>query len=400
MVLTLISAVLFGSCKKDYSEADDYQTYYLKSFGSNNNEGFGFLNACKDGHLYTGGWISTDSIQYILQMDYDRFGKKINSSQLAFESPSAYGSRLSDGTFILGNRGYDWKARFDADGKKMGEFEDPSGGYNYWHTRPILLENGQIGYGLSNGITSSTSQSYLVELNGDMTFNTGYPVSDQDMDGKVLQVMYDKNDGNVLSFSGNMYRNPWDFSSPIVAFTARIDLVNQMNSVLRFAIPADSGQSTYVVDRVVTNDGSLVQLFSSGFYYLTNGDSRCGSYFEMMKWSEDRQTVHWRNKYSIGLKMVVPYAMTQTNQGDFIIVGSTRNGQGDTRYPFVVKIDKDGNLLENKIFFNLFDGTFRYGYQESNGDFYFAGEMELFGKKSTGSDAIIVKTDAQLNFNK
>lgn len=397
-LLLLLSCSVFSACTREVSEMEDEHRYFFKRFGDRQNQGFKFINASLSGKLFVQGFDDNDTVSNGLTVTFDKFGKEVNRTLYPRFQSIPLGSRFQDGSFVLGDVAYNWLASYDAAGNLLAEGEFGTTGNNtHIHGEPIKLKDGKIAFGMTNGIGSGVATSSIVILDPSLQIEGIYSIFESDVNGHLTQLEIDRVDGNDFYYSGTMYRNPWSFSNPFRSFVARFNLTDPTRDFVIHIPPADSLKNDIVIDRVVLNDEGLVQVLSGGSWLLNGWENHGGKSFDLLNWDSERN-LRWRKSFSLGFAIHSPIGISTNKRGELFVVGNVCNGNNDPFYPFVIKMDKEGNVLWKKVYYEIFDGVLTDVHENVDGDLLFCGYLELFGRKSEAGDGIILKTDAYGNY--
>ncbi|MBI1221698.1 MAG: hypothetical protein GC180_03755 [Bacteroidetes bacterium] len=387
---------MLSACQKSVNEEYGKHPYFFKRFGSQNEEAAVFINDCIGNKIYVSAYVATNTDEFIDTYQYSEYGIVLQNGREVSSYGVATGYRFEDGSYAVGKLYINDLAKYNADGSLVGRYQN-SGNMDYFHGTPIVLSNKHVAFGLANGFGAYSSHNYIYELDETMKFYTVHEVLESNALGHVIRMEIDRIEGNDYYCSGSMIPSPWQFSDKHRTFVARFNFSNPANNFVKIVSPSDINLDDNMVAKANLSDGGLVQLISPGFFLIGPRADLGGKFFELVRWDKERNLI-WRNKFGLGFNITTPTRITINEKGELLVVGQVKNGATDPAFPFIMKIDASGNEIFHRVYPEIFDGGINYGYEASNGDFYFAGVIQLFGENVLAHDGFILKTDAKGNF--
>jgi hypothetical protein len=291
----------------------------------------------------------------------------------------------SDGGYILAGYSYSekqtnsdgWLIKLDSEGKST--WEQTYGGstdgflYSVKHT----IDNGYIVAGKIYYYSSDTSDGWLIKI-------------DSEGEGQWQQILHGDKDDCILSVEETS-----DNDYALAGFTTSAGSGEEDIWLLKVNQDRDIVWENVWGGARLDQANAIIQTRDGGFATLFYYESfRHGSDDDWLYKIDSNGIKHWQRTYG-GEKQDIPLTISQTDDGGFIIAGSTESFGVGGADVWLIRTDELGNHRWNTTFGGSLDDIGYAVQQTDDGGFIIAGSTESFG--SGGADMWLIKTDQHGN---
>jgi len=297
-------------------------------------------------------------------------------------------TKLSDGTFFCSSSDH----FFDMDGSANLQWAVDSSVLNYYFQgSQVVMNGGNYLMGLSEGYFSANQTlNVIFRYDKNHVLLSSDSFVDPAKTGKTLSIwaLELRQDGEYNVF-GSKYANPsWNWDDPL-----RIYIGKTASKVLNIHV-LDSGLTRYsdhITNYINTADSGFLINASRYDYKSAN------SYILIIKLDKDLnfQSEH---TYSYNTLSTTGYGISPCRDGGYLISGGYNTSLANTNSnPYVLRIDKKGNKLWDKVISMPGSSWFNSGIELQDGSLMFTGSTSSYGKGVSRKSAFLVKLDANGN---
>lgn len=397
----LLSVALLGfliglqACVKNAAFEELNSRTYLRSFGDEQNDYAELVYELSNREILVIG-----STYKEVRIDrFNEFGHLIAHDSFAKSSQDKLlGTKLRSGGFAISFLKNTEMALISNEGKLTftGQFWRRQNSADF--SSFCEGDNGSLYISYTNGqYTGSPGDNYISEVNDKGIELRYFKIIDKALRGKVLDLKVMRNEGDVFWLTGSIFANsPWSWSDRPKQFIAKYDGPRNKVTAISVLDLADNSESDFVINYANNSDGSFVTLVSGGYAEL-GYSGRNNPTFELIKITESLDII-WKKRYDIGALDVYPSKVLACRDGGFLTIGFCYTTGSNATRPYLLKTDKDGNVVLQKIF--NFGGTSWFSSVEEtqNGDFIFAGTTTVFGAGKEDISPFILRTDKNGNY--
>ena len=349
-------------------------------------EGFSVQQTTDNGFIIT-GYTSNDE-QDILLIKTDSLGDTLWTSSL-IEPCDQYGHSIqqtNDGGYIIGGtkeingpnscHGDMWLIKFDSNGNPL--WEKMFGSNSYEEGRSVQQTN-DGGYVITGSVSTLSNQKDVYVVKTDMNGN----------------IQWDKSYGNGLNDIGYSIKQTSDGGYIITGTT-------ELDSVINIYLIKTDNLGDTLWTRSFGNSfsyeiGYSVQQTTDGGYIICGSTSSLMNYIYVIK-TDSSGNIVWTHTYGDG-EEDVGYSIQQTSDGGYIMTGKIEDngingvlGESDL---YLIKIDSLGDTTWTEKFDSgNWNSDIGYSVQETNnGGYVISGSTDSW----SGLYVYLIKTDFQGN---
>lgn len=386
------------SCRKEVDHEQSRHRTFMRVMGDPYTDLGTFISETNDGGILVAGVGGPD--RSLTRFRFDAFGLQLETDSIDGSGGLIFGTRLKGGGFFLNGMHTPLVVRVSDAGQVLANtwFDASLGGSGYRFTRVAEEDGSKALYvAYTNGPTNgSPSKTYVSELSYDGVELRYFTLPDVLFGGKVLSVQVVRANANLLWLTGSLFdKKPFSWADAEKSFVAIYDInTGQMTKVHIYDVNDDS-ESDWLISSFVQKNGSIISLIS-GSYFAWDGTALVNPEFEVFSTSENGEP-GWRKRVNIGTISTYPMDIQPMADGGFLITGYCFGKEFKHSRPFIVRLDKNGEVIMGKVVQFLGPAEFISCFESKDHRLLFTGYSYSHGTGKDEANTVIVATDMNGN---
>lgn len=394
----------FIACKKEVNQSIIQSDKFLKIYTDFGRESLNFIKQTEDqGYLLIGNRVDSLIIYKVDKNGNLEWKNKL--SEIDFNG--VYAVSLKDGSIIiisLIKNGH--MCKLDKNGNIVFITKYIWGGIGsnqiFYNSIPTQLNDGTFALPYTNGgATGSESNNRIAFINQDGFYFDSQTIYDSLLKPEnyarfknlELAIIKCEKKGDYF-FSGRCFPNwngNWNSNQDVYVSKQKYD---------------DKGNLLYSKTKII--DKKQVNYDNTSYYHTRLKDGvlliinrKNNNYFNDCRIYKvnDSLDIEWELDLNATPYGTDCYAATECPDGNFLITGNCFLIDKLNTQPLAIKISKNGSIIWQKIFNITLSASMNYGIENNDGTFVFGGQTVGFGKGNSLEDFLLIKTDANRNFN-
>mgnify|MGYP000047016230 CR=1 FL=1 len=384
--------LLLSGCKTEVPSSAVATDTYIHTYIAPGDQTSWFIKPTDDkGCLFIG---TEDNISNLLILKInEKGGLESKDTIKGLEMIAPIFTNLSDGGILICS-GYDNGnlCKLDKNGKIV--FASDFGGTKKANSYPVVMNDGT--YAIASAFSRGPGVYSNINFIKPDGKNSGQiQISDASF-GLKFKTIYTSL--HRCDSAGTYYFNGWCFPNWNNSFNSKYKL---------FIAKQKYKGSTLIYNKTLVLDSLNKNNASSGIYQVTTKDKHlmlAESQIDInnvnkghiIKVDNDLNIV-WQKDLRVSTDGTYCNGISECPDGNYLIIGQCAISGKSVGQPFACKMDKNGNIMWQKIYSTALSSYFSWGEQAADGTCFFAGNTSGFGQGIGLSDLFIMKTDKDGN---